>query len=280
MTPSPALHNGVVAALHSVAERVIMPRFQNLAAADIAEKTPGDLVTIADRESEAMLFDALSALIPEAVIVGEEAAAANASMLDQLGAPICWIIDPIDGTHNYAHGKPPFGVIIALCANGVTEAGWLYDPMTQRLCHAWRDGGAYINGEAVSAKPSPSERPIAAISEIFLSAIQRETLRADIAPHYTLVDIPRCAAEQYPRLVLGQNDVSLFERVLSWDHAAGILFLNEAGGVAARPDGRAYTPTQHERGLIGAASPALFETMAELVRQTDWYNLSADQRAV
>jgi fructose-1,6-bisphosphatase/inositol monophosphatase family enzyme len=58
---------------------------------------------------------------------------------------------------------------------------------------------------------------------------------------------------------------------LPWDHAAGILFLNEAGGMAARPDGRAYSPTQDERGLIGAASPALFEAMAELVIQSNWY---------
>lgn len=273
MTPSPALHNGVVAALHSVAERVIMPRFQNLAAAEIAEKTPGDLVTIADRESEAMLYEALFALLPEAAIVGEEAAAADTSVLDQLGAPACWIIDPIDGTHNYAHGKPPFGVIIALCNNGVTEAGWLFDPMTQRVCNAWRDGGAFMNGEPIAATSSRSERPIAAISELFLNPKQREAVRNHIAPYYTMVDIPRCAAEQYPRLVLGQNDISLFERVLPWDHAAGILFLNEAGGMAARPDGLPYAPTQNQRGLIGAASPALFETMAELVQQTDWYKL-------
>lgn len=273
MTPSLALHHGVVAALHSVVDRVIMPRFQNLAAADIAEKTPGDLVTIADRESEAMLYDALSALLPDAAIVGEEAAAADASVLEHLGSPGCWIIDPIDGTHNYAHGKPPFGVIIALCADGVAEAGWLYDPITQRLCHAWRDGGAFLNGDRIAATPSKSDRPIAAISELFLNPLQREAVHGHIAPHYTMVDIPRCAAEQYPRLVLGQNDVSLFERVLPWDHAAGILFLNEAGGLAARPDGRAYMPTQDERGLIGASSRALFDTMAELVVQTDWYNL-------
>ena len=271
MTPSPALHDAVVAALHSVAERVIMPRFRNLAVGDITEKTPGDLVTIADRESEAMLQEALSAAIPEAAIVGEEAAAADPTVLTHLAAPACWIIDPIDGTHNYAHGKSPFGVIIALCVDGVTEAGWLFDPMTARICHAWRGGGAFINGEKIAAMRSGKGPPIAAISELFLNPSQRDSLRQHIAPHYTLVDIPRCAAEQYPRLVLGQNDVSLFERVLPWDHAAGILFLNEAGGMAARPDGRVYAPTQDDRGLIGAASPALFEAMAEQLKNADWF---------
>ena len=77
-----------------------------------------------------------------------------------------------------------------------------------------------------------------------------------------MVDIPRCAAEQYPRLVLGENDVALFERTLAWDHAAGALFVNEAGGMAARPDGSAYRVDDARRGLVGAASPALWEAMA------------------
>ena len=69
---------------------------------------------------------------------------------------------------------------------------------------------------------------------------------AKLAPHYTLVDIPRCAAEQYPRLALGENDISSFKRTLAWDHAAGVLWLNEAGGKAARLDGSAYRVDQHD----------------------------------
>lgn len=92
---------------------------------------------------------------------------------------------------------------------------------------------------------------------------RREAMKAHIAPHYALVDIPRCAAEQYPRLVLGVNDVSIFERTLAWDHAAGVLFVNEAGGKAARPDGRPYRVDEaHLPGLIGAASPVLWDDLA------------------
>ncbi len=104
-----------------------------------------------------------------------------------------------------------------------------------------------------------------------MNADVRQSFLNNAAGKMTLGDIPRCAGEQYPRLVLGQNDVSLFERVLPWDHAAGILFLNEAGGMAARPDGRAYAPTQNERGLIGAASPALFEGMLQQLLNIDWF---------
>ena len=70
------------------------------------------------------------------------------------------------------------------------------------------------------------------------------------------------AAEQYPRLALGVNDVSIFERTLPWDHAAGALWLNEAGGKCARPDGSAYRVDDWRRpGLVGAASPALWDEM-------------------
>jgi fructose-1,6-bisphosphatase/inositol monophosphatase family enzyme len=98
---------------------------------------------------------------------------------------------------------------------------------------------------------------------MFLDAQRREKVRRHIAPHYQLVDIPYCAAEQYPRLALGVNDVSLFERTLCWDHAAGVLWLNEAGGKALRPDGSSYCVDEPDRtGLLAAASPALWDELA------------------
>jgi fructose-1,6-bisphosphatase/inositol monophosphatase family enzyme len=106
--------------------------------------------------------------------------------------------------------------------------------------------------------------PVAAISLVFMDPAKRAAMKSLIAPHYCVVDIPRCAAEQYPRLVLGTNDVSIFERTLAWDHAAGVLFVNEAGGKAARPDGRAYRVDEaHLPGLIGAACPELWDDLAE-----------------
>ena len=107
--------------------------------------------------------------------------------------------------------------------------------------------------------------PIAAISLVFMDASRREAVRKQIAPAYQLVDIPFCAAEQYPRLGLGQNDVSIFERTLAWDHAAGALWLEEAGGRAARPDGSPYKVSERDRtGLLGASTPALWDQLAQL----------------
>ena len=255
---------GVEKLMREAAQRAILPRYQSLAAHEVVAKAADDVVTIADAEAETILAEGLAKLLPEAAVVGEEAAHANPALLDRLGDSLCWIIDPVDGTNNFAAGKPPFGVLVALAENGVTIGGWILDCLTGRFCHAELGGGAFLNGEAVRARPSGLTPPVAAISLVFMDQAQRDAVKQHIAPHYALLDIPRCAAEQYPRLVLGQNDVSIFERTLPWDHAAGILFLNEAGGRAARPDGSEYRVADHARpGVIGAASPALWDELAE-----------------
>ena len=252
----------VAAIIRDAAERAILPRFRKLADHEIISKAADDLVTVADRESEAILAERLGRLLPEAAIVGEEGVFADPAMLERVGDALCWIIDPLDGTHNFTEGKAPFGILIALAEAGEAIAGWLYDPLTGRLCHAQRGQGAWIDGERITARASAAEKPIAAISLIYMDPARREAVKSGIAPHYALVDIPRCAAEQYPRLALGQNDVSIFERTLPWDHAAGVLFLNEAGGKAARLDGSSYRVDDGRLGLIGAASQALWDELA------------------
>ena len=250
--------------MRDAAIRAILPRWQSLTADQIDAKAADDVVTIADKEAELILAEGLAKILPEATIVGEEAAFADPALLDRLGDTLCWIVDPLDGTNNFARGAPPFGVMVALAEAGETIAGWIYDPLSHRLIHAHRGGGAWLGEERVAARSTGANPPIAAISLVFMDQAKREAMKQHIAPHYTLVDIPRCAAEQYPRLVLGVNDCSIFERTLAWDHAAGVLFVNEAGGMAARPDGRPYRVDEaHLPGLIGAASPALWHGLAE-----------------
>ena len=107
-----------------------------------------------------------------------------------------------------------------------------------------------------------AEPAVAAISLIFMDPARREAVAGTMAD-YRLVDVPYCAAEQYPRLALGVNDLSIFERTLPWDHAAGALWLNEAGGRCARLDGSPYRVDQWDRkGLLGAASPQLWDDAA------------------
>ena len=257
-----ALDAAMLALMQRASEQAILPRFRNLAHGDIEDKGGNDPVTIADKDSEALLREGLSAIDASLAFVGEEAAHEDPTILDRLDQP-CWIVDPIDGTRNFAQGKPPFGILIARAEGGVAQSGWIYDCLTGRFCTAHRGMGARIDGEPVAARSTGRTPPVAAISLIFLDAAKREGTRQHIAPHYELVDIPYCAAEQYPRLALGENDVSFFERTLAWDHAAGALWLEEAGGKVARPDGSPYRVDEWDRkGLIGAASPQLWDMLA------------------
>lgn len=257
---SSALDTAVAALMRRVAAEAILPRYQALAEHEVIAKAANDMVTIADTEAEALLAEGLAAILPDAAIVGEEAVHADPALISRLDSGLAWIIDPVDGTNNFAAGKPPFGIILALSDGGETQSGWIYDPLQDRLCIAHKGHGAFVNGERVTARTTGETPPIAAISTVFLDPAQRAAVQARIAPYYTLVDIPRCAAEQYPRLVLGVNDISVFERTLPWDHAAGVLFVNEAGGKAARPDGTTYRTDQHgQKGLFAASSPALFD---------------------
>ncbi|MFZ9394685.1 MAG: inositol monophosphatase family protein [Erythrobacter sp.] len=248
--------------MQAVSERIILPRFTNLDSSEITEKAADDLVTVVDHEAEAMLAEGLHKIEGAIPIVGEEAAHDDPSLLRHLAGD-CWIIDPLDGTHNFAHAKPPFGIIIALASGGQSQSGWIYDCLSGRFCFAHLGKGAHVNGARITARTTGETPPVAAISRIFLTEEQRALVDAKLAPHYRLVDIPRCAAEQYPRLALGQNDISSFKRTLAWDHAAGVLWLNEAGGKAARLDGSAYRVDEHDKpGLIGASSPALWDEFA------------------
>ncbi len=259
-----ALTSGVLAVMQRAAREAVLPRYQTLTADQIDAKAADDVVTVADREAELILADGLATILPDAAIVGEEAAHTNPALLDRLSDTLCWIIDPVDGTNNFAAGKPPFGIMVALAEAGETIAGWIFDPLSGRLCHAHRGSGAFVGDERIAARSTGQTPPVAAISLVFMDANKRTAVKAAITPHYTVVDIPRCAAEQYPRLVMGVNDLSIFERTLAWDHAAGVLFVNEAGGRAARPDGRYYRVDEADLpGLIAAASPSLWDELAE-----------------
>lgn len=261
---TPAFTASVEAIMRQASQTAIVPRYRSLAATDIVNKAVDDVVTVADTQSEAILTGLLADLLPEATIVGEEAAFADPAIFERLRNGLCWIVDPLDGTNNFAQGKPPFGVLVALADGGETVGGWILDCLSGRFCHAVVAGGAWIDGERVVARPSGEEPPVGALSTVYMEPDERAQVLTHIAPHYRMVDIPRCAAEQYPRLVLGENDVSVFNRTLPWDHAAGTLFLNEAGGRAARMDGTPYRVDEWDRrGMIGAATPRLWDELAD-----------------
>jgi len=255
----------VQALIRDVAARIVMPRFRMLDAGQIEEKAPDELVTIADKESEIALIEGLTKLLPESRVIGEEGVSADASLLDGIGEGIAWIVDPIDGTANFAAGETPFGIMVALIADGVSEAAWLFDPVLDRLCSAGRGRGAFIGGERVTAHTSGAALPVAGLSTKYLPPEMREQIERRAEGKMQCVGIPRCAAEQYPRVVLGTNDLALFWRTHVWDHAPGALILEEAGGKVARFDGTPYAPAQTGKGLLAAATPQMWDEAAAIL---------------
>ena len=121
----------VVNMLRRAAKTEILPRFRNLSDFEINTKSgPFDPVTAADLAAEAMITRALTHAFPSALIVGEEAVGQNPSLLDKIaGAPLAFILDPIDGTSNFAHGLSTFGMILAVTRFGKPAFGVIYDPI-------------------------------------------------------------------------------------------------------------------------------------------------------
>lgn len=256
---SAALHAAVRTVMTDAAARAILPRFGQLASHEVREKAADELVTVADQESEAILAEGLARIIPDAAIVGEEAADADPLVTKRLAEQLCWIIDPLDGTANFAAGQGPFGILVALSERGQAIGGWILDPRSGRFCNAMRGEGTQIDGATVRARGSGAKVPSAAISALLERSPRGAAVVDRISPPFATQPIPRCAAEQYPRIILGVNDITLYERTLAWDHAAGALCLTEAGGVVTRFDGSAYRVDDDRTGLLAAATPALWD---------------------
>lgn len=250
MMPDPEKVAGLI---REAAAAEIMPRFRALADVDIIEKGPGDLVTVADREAERHLTAAFRALLPGSMVVGEEAAHADAGVLDALaGEAPCWIIDPVDGTANFAAGKPLFAVMVALARAGEIVASWIYDPVADSLTVAEAGAGAYTDGVrlSVAAGGQPGALVGATSFKYFpaeLKARARSRVGAFAATHQL-----RCAGHEYLRIADGRWHFSVYHRMLPWDHAPGHLIHREAGGEGAFIDGSRYRVTRHSGGFLSA----------------------------
>ena len=270
-------HFRVARAIRQTTAEIMLPRYRALSADDVEEKAPGEIVTTIDRAMETALGAALAEIAPHARFVGEEACESDPRLLDGLDRGDVWIVDPLDGTSNFTAGCGHFGVIVAYASGGVVEAAWLYDPLADRMCHATRGGGAFVDNERIHTVATDTKRPVAALATQFMPSKTRQILIERVEAHFDLVAIPRCAAEHYPRLALGQNQIALFQRTLPWDHAAGALLLTEAGGHVARWDGTPYVFHDGRRGILAAttasgwrsAQAALFADDCELHEQTE-----------
>jgi fructose-1,6-bisphosphatase/inositol monophosphatase family enzyme len=252
----------VEAVLREVAQELVLPRFRNLAEGDIHEKSPGDLVTVVDREAEEALSVRLADLWHGSLVVGEEAVAADHRVLERIGDPgPVWVIDPIDGTGNFAAGREPFAMMVALLRGGEPVLGVIYEPVPGTVAAAEAGAGSYVDGKRVSMdhRPIPTDRLRGALATKYLPEALRAQVLARAGQRLGEVSLGHhCAGREYPDMVRGKQEFALFWKSLPWDHAPGALFLREAGGVVRHFDGAEYDPAVPRQGLLACRDDEVF----------------------
>jgi fructose-1,6-bisphosphatase/inositol monophosphatase family enzyme len=254
----------------------IMPRFRNLAAGDVREKTgPLDQVTEADEAAERWLTIALTQAFPDSVVIGEEATSADPSRIRLLAnAELAFVVDPIDGTANYAAGLPLFGVMSAAIVRGEVVAAAIHDPVGDDTAFALRGAGAWIETpggrrtELTVAAPVTADRMTGNLSYRFLPEPQRSDVCANLPRLAAAWDF-RCAAHEYRMAAAGHCHFLLFNRLMPWDHAPGWLLHREAGGYSARLDGSPYSPTVTDGGLLCTPDRESWETLQRTLLSRD-----------
>ncbi|WEK06732.1 MAG: inositol monophosphatase [Candidatus Devosia phytovorans] len=245
--------------MRHAAEKEIVPRFRNLGAGDINEKSSSiDLVTQADLGAEREITAALRDRYPTALIVGEEAYAADPSVMHGLAeAELAFVIDPVDGTFNFAAGNPLFGSILAVVANGVTVAGIIHDPLHDDTLVAELGSGAFLHraGQQTSpikvADPVPLSEMISVMSWSYLPQPARNEVAANMAG-IRMSMAYGCSAYEYWMVATGRAHFLAANGMMPWDHLAGALIHQEAGGYNAHLDGTPYRPGQITGGLLCA----------------------------
>ncbi|MFB9465592.1 inositol monophosphatase family protein [Streptomyces cinereospinus] len=233
-------------ALRKAAAAEIMPRFRQLAEHEVERKSgPHDLVTDADRLAERYLTEALGALLPGSVVVGEEAVHANpASYAAIRGDAPVWIVDPVDGTRQFVHGDDGFCTLVALAHRGVVLASWTYAAARDQLATAVRGRGAFLDGVRLFAGPPTPGRDLR-IATSHPDYTTPEEKRALLGLRTDGVAPRACgsAGLEYLAVARGESDAVAFSWEAAWDHAAGLLLVEEAGGAHLTRTGEPFRIT-------------------------------------
>ncbi|SDK86785.1 inositol monophosphatase family protein [Aliiruegeria lutimaris] len=263
--------DALIDAVRDTGRREIMPYFRNLSPQAISTKVDAkDLVTDADRAAERAITAAVSKILPHAVVVGEEAVADRPEVQNLIAtADTTVIVDPIDGTGNFVSGLAIFGTILAVVEKGETIFGLLYDPVLDDWIVGVRGGGAFFSSETVAAHPvmsGASRRLETARGFLPLdnyAAAERAIVMQTFAPVYQIQAI-RCSCHEYRLVAAGEADFLVSASLNPWDHAAGLLVVNEAGGWSQVDGHRDYAPTLRHGSVIAASCQSVGECVRDL----------------
>lgn len=244
-----------------VSDRVVWPRFRRLAPGQVREKSPGDLVTIADTEAEAELSAALRAHDPGSLVIGEEAVAADPGLRRRIdGAGRVWLVDPVDGTGNFVAGNPDFGCLIVELHAGTPTRSWIWQAGQRRMVQATRGAGVRVDGR-VLGRPHPRRPELVGGVTGEYAGLRGE----GIAAPWPMTG--SCTAD-YPLIALGERDYLIHNGAYPWDHWPGILLLDELGGKVAFCDGEPFSSTStNPHKIVAARTPEIWDAVARAARR-------------
>lgn len=260
----------VAGVLREAALAEIMPRFRSLGAHEIRQKSSAlDLVTDADEAAERFITARLKELFPGCAVIGEESTEKDRSLLTKIAEPdLLFILDPVDGTANFASGLPLFGVMAAVVIKGEIIGGLIYDPLGEDWALALRGEGAWFESlegkrrDMKVAKPAPVREMVGGVSWGYVDEPLRSTLTKNMAKVAAGVAL-RCAAHEYRLMASGHTHFTFYNKLMPWDHAPGWLIHQEAGGYSALLGGSPYKPTIHKGGLLCAPDKDSWQALVD-----------------
>ena len=242
---------------------LVMERFRT--EVQVSLKGRANVVTDADLASERLILDYVTAEYPDFGILSEESAPVPGA------APYTWVIDPIDGTRNFAEGIPHFCVVVAIAEGAAVAAGVTYDPVRDEMFAAQRGQGAYRNGEriAVSDRADLGEAIIGFdLGYDFDQAKLLLEMAGGVWPQVSGYRLLGSSALSIAYAAAGRIDLYCHHNLSAWDIAAGILLAREAGGLVLD------RATLEEATLLSAgliiSNPALVEQFLALTEGTAW----------
>jgi myo-inositol-1(or 4)-monophosphatase len=229
----------------------------------VSRKGPGDFVTAADRRAEQILREALEKARPGYGFVMEEQGVVEGSDKSH-----CWHIDPLDGTTNFLHGLPQFAISVGLEREGQVVAGVIYDPAKDELFIAERGKGAFLNNRRirVAARTSLADALVVSGLPSLAKANHAQFLR-ELAVVMTQVGNLRrlgAAALDLAYVACGRVDAYWERGVNSWDVAAGIVLVREAGGFVSDADGGSSPLTASS---VACGNETLHRELLRLLKQ-------------
>jgi len=227
----------------------------------ISYKGEVDIVTESDRRSEEIIVARLKEHFPAHAIVAEEGGGAAAA-----GAKYCWFVDPLDGTTNFAHSYPCFAVSIGLCEDGEPVAGVVFNPVSGELFSAARGEGAFLNERQIHVS-GVEKLASSLVATGFPTHQRKRSANINYYWEFTLrshgVRRDGSAALDLCSVACGRFDAFWEFSLNSWDTAAGILLVREAGGTVTNLDGGPYHPGDPH---LLASNGLIHEEMKEVAK--------------